>query len=535
MPPSRHLILGPPGTGKTTHLLEVIESKLERGTAPERIAYYSFTRAATREAIERACDRFGFRRAQLPHFRTLHSESWRSLQDMGYTPDLLTDTDLRLIGATWKARFLQPAFYKQDEESRARGTGDVYLHLYRLCRSMKITPTVLRAALGEEFFRPDHMVGGNVVHKVNAKNSHTHWTNFEEFYREMLRQPDEHMKMDYPDLIDLAVKVVPPLPIDVGVVDEAQDLSRQQWDLCWALLADCKEMFIAGDDDQAIYQWSGADLRTFRDLGRQPNTDIKVLEKSWRLPRTIFDVAQTLNHRIKDRYEKDWHPRDDEGEVRFQWDLRGIPVDNGEPWMILARNDKFLKPIEKNLRKRGIAYSKNGRRSVKKQHWDAIRFWTRLTKRGTLSPAAVRVLYDFLIPEALASEDDREKGQSLPDEVGDVNMRYLQDNCGLLPASRNTWIEVLNFDDERVAYYRQVLRLYGAAQLAEPLINLSTIHAVKGAECDNVVVLRSMSKATWDNFQRDPDSEHRVFYVAVTRAKKRLYVVRQSKAKYHYP
>ena len=54
---------------------------------------------------------------------------------------------------------------------------------------------------------------------------------------------------------------------------------------------------------------------------------------------------------------------------------------------------------------------------------------------------------------------------------------------------------------------------------------ISTIHGIKGGESDNVVVISDISYKTWRKFNVEPDDEHRVFYVAITRAKKNLFLL----------
>ena len=52
------IVLGPPGTGKTTKLLALVEEYLSSGVPPDKIGYFAFTRRAADEAITRAAKKF---------------------------------------------------------------------------------------------------------------------------------------------------------------------------------------------------------------------------------------------------------------------------------------------------------------------------------------------------------------------------------------------------------------------------------------------------------------------------------------------
>ena len=72
------IVLGPPGTGKTTTLLNLVDKYLKK-TDPNRIGYFAFTQKAAHEARDRAIDKFNLTEDDLPYFRTLHSLAFRRL------------------------------------------------------------------------------------------------------------------------------------------------------------------------------------------------------------------------------------------------------------------------------------------------------------------------------------------------------------------------------------------------------------------------------------------------------------------------
>ena len=72
LPSHTQVILGPPGTGKTSTLLGLIEDELESGTEPENIGFFTFTKKAVNEGKERAMNRFKVSNKQLPFFYNTH-------------------------------------------------------------------------------------------------------------------------------------------------------------------------------------------------------------------------------------------------------------------------------------------------------------------------------------------------------------------------------------------------------------------------------------------------------------------------------
>jgi superfamily I DNA/RNA helicase len=85
---------------------------------------------------------------------------------------------------------------------------------------------------------------------------------------------------------------------------------------------------------------------------------------------------------------------------------------------------------------------------------------------------------------------------------------------------------------DRGEQWRRQAVTWGAELAANPRIRVGTIHSVKGAEADNVAVLTTIGSRVEQGMENpdQADEEHRIAYVAVTRARRHLYVVNEGKA-----
>ena len=89
------------------------------------------------------------------------------------------------------------------------------------------------------------------------------------------------------------------------------------------------------------------------------------------------------------------------------------------------------------------------------------------------------------------------------------------------------WYEVFKSDPEECLYIREMLR--NKEELSKPArVKLSTIHAAKGGEATNVLLILDNTKKireAVDKSEDKHDEEHRVWYVGVTRTKQNLYIM----------
>lgn len=449
-----HTIFGAPGCGKTTRLMKILEQEL-RMNDPSRIAFVSFTRKGTYEGVNRAREMFNYAESDLPHFRTLHSLAFRT---GGYSrADMVSKKDYKVFSDAMGMKFV--GYYSADFYN----SDDRYLFLVDLEHN---NPAMYQRYLQD----------------VNMLTLESVKSNFVEFKKIM-------RIVDFTDIIEEFLRRDKPLPVDVAIIDEAQDLTTLQWRMCELAFRDCKRVYVAGDDDQAIYEWSGADVEQFLALPGER----EVLSRSYRLQKRVLELAQTVSTMISHRVPKDFAPMGDEGCIKFYNDISEVEVTPGETYYFLSRNNCFLPMYADALKRRALVFTIKDDLSYDPREVAAINAFEKARRQGKMSDAEEMRLRAYLRP-----------GHDMT----------------------RPWFDNLLIENDAVSYYKDLIRT--KADMGNRLLHVDTIHGVKGGEADNVVLMLDFTRAVRNNFENNPDAELRCLYVACTRAKKNLHIVHSS-------
>ncbi len=483
------LILGGPGAGKTTKLLNIMETAMDDGLSPSSIAFVSFTKAAVQEAKDRAIRRFGLGERDLPYFRTVHSLAFREL-GLGRKEVLGEEHLIELSEAT--GELITSATPGMLDAPAVKRNADELLTIDHFSRTTQVTL--------DEAWRTH---GGDID-----------WYRLKRFSDAYRIYKQERGLLDFTDMLtSYAHSGLPPAHIKLAIADETQDQTLAQWSVINRAFRGADDFYAAGDDMQSIHKWAGAAEDYFLNL----SMDLEVLPLSHRLPIEIFDFAEGIASQVSRRYKKDWHSTGRHGVLEWINMPEEVNLHDGGTWLLLGRTRSQITSLAQLARDQGVVYRLKGELSVKPQHVVAIRAYEALRAGKRVEALDVQ--------EAL-------KAMGVARELKESSTyTALELGLDLKPIWHDALIRI-GLDDRE--YYLSCLRRGEKLDPETPRVRVDTIHGVKGAEADNVLLLTDLTYRTQRGYELDPDSERRVFYVAVTRAKKALYLV-SPKSQYGFP
>ena len=496
----RTIIPGPPGTGKTWTLVNTYLAKEINGlhTDPKKIVYVTFSNAAADVANEKI-------KYPLLYISTLHHLGTRECK-IDTTTQLLKDRK-------WKQFTSQSQICKGMKFETKR---DIYGNTVHQNPHMKI----ISYSRSKKIDLMEAALQLDLHHSVDL------WLT-EQINEDLKSYKEQTGMVEFSDMITQFVKEDKRLALDAVFLDEAQDLSPLQWDMFFHIEEQCKRSYIAGDDDQTIYGFQGADPSIFINL--KGTFDNQVY--SHRVPRKIHAKALEILKHINERLDKPWEARDEEGTYKENCLLTDFNFRSDE-WMILAQTNAQLKEPAQFLNDLNLRYKGGQNELLPADLLRAYRIWTRLNDGASVSgEEAQHVIKNFLRKKQVKHGFGEGK---LLDKVFTVTLEELQKDHGLLVAG--SW-EHLHMSDEQKNYIKLLLK-NGDNLITDSKIELSTIHGAKGRECKNVILYIDFGSEDENDFlareaDKDPDKIHRLFFVGVTRAKQNLYIMESTQTNFY--
>ena len=278
------LVLAGPGSGKTLTIVNRVKYLIEKQKVrPEEILVVTFTRFAAAEMRSRLCSLMGKERLPVT-IGTFHGIYYGILK-WAYRMN-----QENILSETEKYQILRGVINKErmeifDEEDFIQ---DIAAEIGKVKNN--------RIPL-EEF----------VSEKCSADAFRNIYRNYEQHRKEL-------KKIDFDDMLVLCYELFRLRPDVLAqwqkkfryvLIDEFQDINRIQYDVIRMLAQPENNLFVVGDDDQAIYGFRGADSELMLGFGKDfPNAKQILLGMNYRSTANIVQNSLKLIENNVERYSK---------------------------------------------------------------------------------------------------------------------------------------------------------------------------------------------------------------------------------------
>ena len=572
------LVLAGAGSGKTKVLTSRIAYLIENGVSIDNILAITFTNKAAKEMKEREIKLIGYD-AKSIQISTFHSLGLKILKEnysrLGYKSNFVildSDDTLTVVKKIMKDLNLNPKFYN--------------------ARDIR---NKISSAKNE-------LIGPDKFSKVEFDQNII--TVYEKYAKKLII----NNSVDFDDLLTLPIKLFKEYP-DVlkyyqdkykyVLIDEYQDTNEAQYMFSKMLCNNHKNIFVVGDNDQAIYAFRGANYKNILNFEKDyPDCKVILLEENYRSTQNILDAANSVIKHNKMRKDKNlWCNNDIGSKVKY------IKVDsdkdecayvsekikelhdnnvNYEDIAILYRTNAQSRLIEEEMLKNGIPYRIVGsfyfynRKEIKdllcylrliNNHYDDVSLLRVINspKRG-IGDKTIENITKIATEKGISLFEAIDSGKELGFKNLILDMEKKCENITLtemvelvlndsgmrkeLTDEKSLEAEIrLENLEEFKSITKGYEEEYGVISLSDFLnevslvsdisehqdsnnkVNLMTIHSVKGLEFDNVFIV-GMEEGIFPHYNSINEGtiaaieeERRLCYVAITRAKKNLWML----------
>jgi DNA helicase-2/ATP-dependent DNA helicase PcrA len=524
---AEHLVVGPPGTGKTTYLKRQIGAAAEK-YRPEEIVVGSLTRTAATEVAGRV---------ELPrrNVGTLHAHAYSLLgrPRIAESVEGLRDWNEACPVSSWRIDLKHAASPEHDAPTEVGSVSD---------------------STGYELYERMGILRQRMVDRAAWSGQ---VRQFAEQWEKWKGTGDYY---DFTDLIEVAIQRVGELPgCRVFMLDEAQDMSKLEFTLARQWGAGAENFVVVGDPDQNLYEWRGSDPEAFYsgDIASK-----RVLSQSYRVPQEVHKIAVDWVSQIEDRVDAAYEPTDAVGKVERAGHQYRDPdsliadaqrrLSDGQSVMVLVSCNYMLNPVCRRLRELGIPFCNPYR--LKAGNWNPLvgarrllaflrpdpavwgdeqRLWTWQDVKRWADGMQASKTFRHGFKAEIARLTDTNRFGDLGDDTVDLAKLLAgmkDDECrqALMDMDINWWEDRLDAKTHKsAAFSLNVARRHGAAVLREqPKLIVGTVHSVKGGEADHVYLFPDLSPIAYNEAWTRPghprNSVVRQFYVGITRARHSL-------------
>ena len=525
-------IFGALGTGKTETLTNTLINSLKR-YKPEEILFVTYTRGGA-FAIRERLEQKGFDPKEFPYIGTMHSICSR----------LIGLVKEQRMNDAERTKFITQFKYEYESEKH-KENDEGFLDAEKFVISKK---PFANACLGI------------IARCRNAGQPVKNWKAFirdddEEipftndtlmaFYERYERYKQANDKMDYEDILERVIdnEVLPP-EIKIAFFDEFQDFWMLLFEIykMWRAYSDMETIYIAGDPNQTIYRYAGADPMMFIN---EVADETRILDVNFRCKENIWEFAKDVIGSASLYDIKRITAKNQGGSITRITLEKLYPIlternNLGVPSLMLTRTNRQANRIYKDMLDRGVPVKFTTiEGKINESFRNASNFIIKLnagnfteTKWKYIEVGSflkrVKVAKSMLKRGIKAKADHHVLKETDWDYIDVLQMFELNH-----PSEPMLLAKLCDFDDYQLEFFSRYLD--AKRTIPKPIIEIGTMHSGKGRTIPSVFFLNEMPymvRENWtDSMEQD---ERRLCYMACGRAINELVIVDHPSFRYPF-